>query len=119
MSLRYTSLIAAAAMTLIAGQASAHAKLVTSNPAADATIAAPSTIILTFNETLVPAFTSFELAKASGGAVKVKTTVAADKKTVTGVPAGKLSPGVYKVSWHAAASGDGHRMEGFFNFTVK
>lgn len=119
MSLRFTSLIAAAAMTLVATQASAHAKLMSSDPAAGSTVAAPKTITLTFNEALVPAFTSFDLAKPDGSVVKVKTSVAADKKTVSGTPAGKLAPGLYKLSWHAAASGDGHRMEGFFNFTVK
>ncbi|WP_299003591.1 copper homeostasis periplasmic binding protein CopC [uncultured Caulobacter sp.] len=120
MSLR-SKIIAAAAATLLfsAGQASAHAKLVSSDPAANATVAAPKAIRLTFNEKLAPAFSSFELAMADGMKAPVKTTVSGDRKTITGVPKGVLMAGVYKLTWHAAAADDGHRMDGVITFTVK
>jgi methionine-rich copper-binding protein CopC len=104
---------------LAAGQASAHAKLVSSNPAAAATVAAPKTITLTFNEKLAPAFSSFELAMADGMKVPVKTTVSKDRKSISGTPQGKLMPGGYKITWRAAAGEDGHRMDGVVAFTVK
>jgi len=116
-SLLLSAVFSAAALT--AGQASAHAKLVSSDPAANATIAAPKTIRLTFSEKLAPAFSTFELAMADGMKAPVKTTVSADKKTITGVPTGRLMAGAYKITWHAAAADDGHRMDGTLAFTVK
>lgn len=110
---------AVAATALIAGQASAHAKLVSSNPAANATVAAPTAISLTFSEKLAPAFSTFDLTMANGMQVPVKTSVSKDRKTITGAPQGKLMAGVYKVTWRAASSDDGHRMEGAIAFTVK
>lgn len=116
-SLLLTAVFSAAALT--AGQASAHAKLVSSDPAANASVAAPKTIRLTFSEKLAPAFSTFELAMADGMKAPVKTTVSADKKTITGVPTGRLMAGAYKITWHAAAADDGHRMDGTLAFTVK
>ncbi|PZR30505.1 MULTISPECIES: copper homeostasis periplasmic binding protein CopC [Caulobacter] len=118
----YRAFLATAVLSasiLAGGQASAHAKLVASDPAANATVAAPKTIRLTFNEKLAPAFSSFELAMADGMKTSVKTTVSADHKTITGVPKGRLMAGAYKLTWHAAAADDGHRMDGTLTFTVK
>lgn len=116
-----TFLLAAAALAFAAtsDEASAHAKLVSSDPAANATVAAPKTIRLTFSEKLAPAFSSFELAMADGMKAPVKTSMSPDRKTITGVPKGPLMAGAYKVTWHAAAADDGHRMDGTFVFTVK
>lgn len=119
MKVRALLLTVMAVSALAAGQASAHAKLVSSNPAAAATVAAPKTITLTFNEKLAPAFSTFELAMADGMKVPVKTTVSKDRKSITGAPQGKLMPGGYKITWRAAAGEDGHRMDGVVAFTVK
>ncbi|MET3667477.1 copper homeostasis periplasmic binding protein CopC [Caulobacter sp. 1776] len=121
MSLRSDILIAAtmAALALSAGQASAHAKLVSSDPAANATVAPPKAIHLTFNEKLAPTFSSFELAMADGLKSPVKTSLSADRKTINGRPKAPLGAGVYKLTWHAAAADDGHRMDGAITFTVK
>lgn len=115
---RHIATAAAAALTLaVAGQASAHARLVSSNPAANATVAAPATIALRFNEKLEKAFSGLDL--TSGGAkTPLKVNLAADRVTLTAVPAKPLAPGVYKVEWHAV-SADGHRMTGDYDFTVK
>jgi copper resistance protein C len=51
----------AAATLLTASPAFAHARLVSSNPAANAAVAAPRTITLTFSDKVVPAFSSFEV----------------------------------------------------------
>ncbi len=98
----------------------AHAKLVTSNPAANATLSAPpKTITLTFNEKLVPAFSKFELVMPEHGGMKVpvKTVISADGKTITGTPQGALTNGAYKITW-SAASKDGHKMSGEVPFKV-
>ena len=112
--------IAASAALLFAGAASAHAHLVKSTPAANATIAAPKTISLTFNEQLTPAFSKFELVMPTMNnmAVAVKTAVSKDGMTIVGTPKTALTPGAYKVTWHAATS-DGHKMDGAVDFTVK
>ncbi|MFZ3008265.1 MAG: copper homeostasis periplasmic binding protein CopC [Phenylobacterium sp.] len=112
--------LAASAALLIAGQAAAHAHLVTSTPDANATIASPQTISLTFNEKLTPAFSKFELSMPAmnGMKVKMQTTVSKDQLTIVGKPQGKLMPGAYVITWHAA-TGDGHKMDGVVPFTVK
>jgi methionine-rich copper-binding protein CopC len=98
----------------------AHAKLVSSNPAEDAVVAAaPSAITLTFNERVVPAFTKLELTMPEHGGMRVpvKVNVASDGKTVTGIPEAKLGKGVYRIVW-TAASADGHKMNGNVNFKI-
>src|SRR5690606_3985640 len=66
--------IAAFASTalLASGPAWAHAKLVSSTPAANATLkAAPRTLTLKFNERLVPAFSKVELLMPAHNNMKV------------------------------------------------
>jgi methionine-rich copper-binding protein CopC len=109
----------ATAALLSATQAAAHASLVKSNPAANATVAAPKTISLTFNEDLTPAFSGFDLAMTDGMKAAVKTTFSKDHKTIVGTPQGKLMAGTYKITWHAAAADDGHRTDGTLTFTVR
>ena len=98
----------------------AHAKLVSSNPADQAVVrSAPSAITLRFKERVVPAFTTVELTMPEHGGMKVpvRVSIARDGKTVTGVPASRLTKGAYRIVW-TAASADGHRMNGNVNFTV-
>ena len=109
----------ASASLLAATQASAHASLVKSDPAANATVAAPKAITLTFDEELSPAFSGFDVTMGGSMKMKFKTTVSKDKKTITGVPTGPLMAGAYKLNWHAAAADDGHKTTGTLAFTVK
>lgn len=109
---------AGGALLLMATQAAAHAHLVSSSPAANATVAAPKIITLTFNEKLAPAFSAFKVAMTDGREMPVKTTVSKDRKTITGAPGGAFMPGAYTVTWNAA-SADGHRMSGTLTFKVK
>lgn len=110
--------LAASLALLAGGTASAHARLMASNPAANVTVAAPKTITLTFNEKLTPAFSGFDLEMGGGMKMPVKTTVSKDGMSMIGTPQGALMPGAYKVKWHAATS-DGHKMNGDLAFTVK
>ena len=114
LALALTSCLAA-----VGTQASAHAHLVKSTPAAKATVASPKTIALTFNEKLTPAFSKFELGMADGMKVNVKTAISKDHKSLVGTPQGKLMPGAYTITWHAASADDGHKMDGTVPFTVK
>lgn len=116
-----TTILAAvsAAAMLVATQAAAHAQLVSSTPQANATVAAPKTITLTFNEKLVPAFSKFELAmpEMNGMKVPVKTAVSKDGMSITGTLKGALMKGAYKITWTAAGA-DGHKMTGEVAFKV-
>ncbi|MBW8815363.1 MAG: copper homeostasis periplasmic binding protein CopC [Caulobacterales bacterium] len=111
--------LAAGAALLVAGAASAHARLVTSDPAANAAVAAPKAITLTFNEKLTPAFSKLELGIADGMKIEVKTAISPDGRSIVGTPQGKLMPGAYTVTWQAAAADDGHKTNGTVAFTVK
>ncbi|WP_191555435.1 copper homeostasis periplasmic binding protein CopC [Brevundimonas aurantiaca] len=106
-----------AALSLVAGQADAHARLVSATPAAGA-VAAPRTISLTFSERVAPAFSGFDLVNAAGATIRVQTRVSEDGKTISGAPARPLATGAYVVNWRVA-SPDGHRMTGSTNFSVR
>jgi methionine-rich copper-binding protein CopC len=106
--------------TAVAGQAWAHAHLVTADPAVGATVAASDTLRLTFSEGIELAFSKVEIAKADGtdlGATKIAADPADGKIVVVTLPA-KLAPGDYKVHWHVV-SVDTHHTEGTYSFTVK
>ena len=114
--------VAAFASTAIlaAGPAWAHAKLVDSTPAANATLSsAPRTITLRFNERLVPAFSKVELVMPTHNNMKVpvKTNVSEDGKSIAVAPQQALAKGSYKIIWSAASS-DGHKMNGEVPFKV-
>lgn len=118
--------IAIAALTLIgsalaATAASAHPKLVTGNPAADAKVAAsPKELRLSFNEDLVPKFSGVEVKNKQGQKVKIGAAAvdSVDKKQLVIPLPTPLAQGVYKVDWHAVAA-DTHRIHGSYSFTVK
>ncbi|ATQ43851.1 copper homeostasis periplasmic binding protein CopC [Caulobacter mirabilis] len=114
---RPAAVLAAAALLLTAGQAFAHARMTASTPAANAVVAAPKTITLTFNERVAPAFSSFDLVAPGGRTVKPATAVSKDGKSITGKLAAPLAKGGYTVNWRAV-SADGHRMTGTFAFKV-
>ena len=109
-----------------ANSAQAHAKLVTSTPAANATVAKPTKISLTFSEKIMPAFSGAELVMttmpgmAMHAPMKMGFTSAmsADGKTMTLLVKRALPTGTYKLNWHAGGA-DTHRMTGDFSFTVK
>jgi methionine-rich copper-binding protein CopC len=102
-----------------AAPALAHAHVVKSTPVADAVIAPPRQVSVTFNEKLVPAFSKLEVAMAGMKmTVPVKTSVSADGKTLFGVPQGGFRKGSYVLNW-TAASADGHKMKGSIPFKIR
>jgi hypothetical protein len=102
-----------------ASPAFAHAGLVESAPAKDATVAAPKSIKLTFSEKISPAFSGFQVSMGDGMNVKAVTKVSTDGMTLTGTPTSPFMAGKWTLSWHAVSADDGHRTEGSFSFTVK
>ena len=110
-----------------AGVAQAHTRLVSSSPAANATVAKPGRVVLTFNERVVANFTGATLAMTSMPGMAshqpmaitgFTSAMSADGKTLTLTMRRALSAGTYQLRWHAAGA-DTHRMEGTFTFTVK
>lgn len=108
----------AAAVTAVAGPAAAHARLVSSNPAPNATVAPTRSVSLTFSERSVPAFSSFDVVDAAGEKVAIRVSASEDGKTLTGTLARPLATGAYRVDWRIASS-DGHRMTGSYVFSVR
>ena len=119
MTLRLGHCIAAAAFTAcltLAGQAAAHAHLISSTPAAGATVAATSVVRLEFSEALEPKFSAASITLNAGKAVAAASVVQAKQVLLTA--AAPLAAGGYKLSWHVV-SRDGHRTKGEFSFTVR
>jgi copper transport protein len=115
------SLVALLMLALV-GTAAAHAELVSSNPAADARLAAaPAQVTLVFSEELAPDGNLVTVTDARGAQVDLKDTALDlnDPKRVTltvSLKAG-LGDGSYNVAWQNQSS-DGHSEEGNFNFSV-
>jgi methionine-rich copper-binding protein CopC len=112
--------VAAAAALVAAGQAQAHARLITGSPKAGSTVAAPKALKLQYSESIVPAASSVKLAAAGGAPVATGPLSPDPKNTrlVTVAVPGRLAPGAYKVTWHMKTE-DGHETDGDFGFTVK
>ena len=100
-------------------QAQAHAKLVTANPAPNATVAAPKTIHLEFSEELAKRFSTFKLTDPDGKPLATVVVDSKDAKAMEGMPNATLAPGIYTVSWTAVSTDDGHKTTGSYRFTVK
>ena len=111
----------AAAAALVAGPALAHTRLVSANPAPNATVrAVPAQLRITFNEPVMPRFVTLTVTGPDGAKLHV-ATVAVDpenRNRVNAVVHGFQRPGAYRVDWSAAGS-DMHRMTGNYSFTLR
>ena len=103
-----------AILLLAAAPAFAHAKLVSSDPAANSSVKSPRMIKLTFAEPLEPAFSTATLSDASGKAMPVPRSVGG--ATITLLPLA-MKPGVYKINWQVVGH-DTHKLSGSFGFKV-
>ncbi len=109
---------ACAAFALAAGPASAHAFLKTAEPAVGSTVQQPpSQIAITFTEGVEPKFSTIAVQDSAGASVVAGETHAAGDATHLAIGLKPLTPGTYKVTWHATAV-DTHKTEGNFTFTV-
>ncbi|WP_394763939.1 copper resistance protein CopC [Phenylobacterium sp.] len=111
---------AAIAALAIAGEASAHARLLMGAPKAGSTVAAPKALTLRYSEELVPAASHVTVTGPAGAAIATgPLTVDAKTRRVATVPfVAPPAAGAYKVAWHMKTE-DGHETDGTFAFTVK
>jgi copper transport protein len=95
--------------------AAAHASLVASDPAGEATlVAAPSAITLTFNEPVEPL--AIRLLNAAGADAAI-AQISRDGNRVIVMPAASIGEGAHVVSWRVI-SADGHPASGSLTFRV-
>ncbi|MFD1104249.1 copper homeostasis periplasmic binding protein CopC [Sphingobium olei] len=118
------ALIAAAAIAL-PGVAAAHSKLLSSSPAANATVAKPTKLTLTFSETFLAPMSGVEIVMTGMPGMAdhppmpikgFKTSV--EGKTMTVTLPRSLPAGSYDLKWHIVGA-DQHKMEGSYSFKVK
>lgn len=111
--------VAAAPLLLAAGAVAATTHLKSSLPSSGATVAAaPTELRFSFDESMKPKGTAVTLTGSAGRVPLAAATLAADDdKTVVVPVAGPLTPGSYKVDWHALAT-DGRRTSGSYRFTI-
>lgn len=113
------TLLIAAAATLAAGGALAHAQLESASPPVGGAVAPPREIRLTFSEAVEPAFSKVALSGPRGALPLGKRAVAAGNARTLIVEIPKpLAPGAYTVTWRAV-SVDTHTTQGEYAFTVK
>ncbi|MBU0931797.1 MAG: copper homeostasis periplasmic binding protein CopC [Alphaproteobacteria bacterium] len=122
---RYFLTAAAVLALALPGVASAHSKLVSSTPAANATVAKPTKLSLTFSETFLAPMSSAELVMTGMPGMAnhepmpikgFKTDV--NGKTMTLTFPRALPAGSYDLKWHIVGA-DQHKMEGGYSFKVK
>jgi methionine-rich copper-binding protein CopC len=104
----------------VAGEASAHARLLATVPAKASMVATPSEIRLKFDEAVETRLSGVELSTKAGEKVATGALSEdpADKATLV-VPVGAaLETGTYRVHWHVV-SDDMHKLQGDFTFDVK
>jgi methionine-rich copper-binding protein CopC len=117
-------LCATAALTIAAGPAFAHAKLLSEVPAAEEAAAPAGTVPLTelrltFSEELNSAFSKVTVKDATGTAVENVTVELdpKDTKILVVTFATALAKGEYQVDWTAVAT-DGHKTNGTYKVNV-
>jgi copper transport protein len=105
---------------VLPASAAAHSELISSDPAANATLpVAPGTLTMTFSEPIdaqsatVTLLTSQQVVVPRVGPVSVDAV-----GTVATVPLPTLSPGTFTVSYQVTSAVDGHVTSGIFAFLV-
>lgn len=122
------TILASLVLISVPGAVLAHTKLVSSTPAANATVPAANarSINLTFNEKVIASTLKVDLAMTGMPGmndhppmkVAFSSMIGKDGKSIMLMPKRALAAGTYQVSWSAAGT-DTHRMGGQFSFTVR
>jgi methionine-rich copper-binding protein CopC len=114
----HTALAAVTAIAVLlmpARPAFAHAQLVKTDPASNATVTIPVTAVtLTFNELVKQQLSTVIVTGADGASASDGTPRSVDKNLIQAVK--PLPPGNVSVAWRTV-SADGHPLEGRFTFT--
>ncbi|WP_424768781.1 copper resistance CopC family protein [Paenibacillus sp. sgz302251] len=109
-------LILLATLWLVPGTVLAHSTLETADPAPDGTVnVSPEIVELSFN-TKIEKLSNFKLLNAAGEEIELADTVV-DGNTMSKALTASLPNDVYTVKW-TIIGGDGHAVEGDYNFTV-
>ena len=109
-------LLLAATLVGTASSAAGHAFLERLRPGAgDNVHAGPLKVELRFSEALEPTFSGIKVTDSNGHDMAAGPVVASG--TEMELPLRALSPGRYRVIWHAVSI-DTHRSEGKYNFLV-
>jgi len=123
--MRRLALIAVAMVAVLPTAVLAHPRLVSASPAANATVAKPKNLVLTFSENLVGPLSGVELTMtgmpgmANHAPMPIRGfTSQASGKTLTVTLPRALPAGTYELKWHAVAA-DQHRIEDHYTFTVR
>lgn len=120
-SIVVVSVLSGVALATLTGSLSAlaHTELLSSNPAADSSVAQVSDITLTFGDEVVPDYTTLTLTDATGATIGLDSpTVDATHTTVSAhIEAAPLPAGAYSVAFYVVAI-DGHPVEGIVNFVA-
>ncbi len=96
----------------------AHAKLLRSSPADNASLpVAPTSISLWFSEKPELKFSSIQLTDSTGAAIALGAVAPTDSMGLTAPITTPIGPGKYTIAWKTAAS-DGHGTNGKVNFHV-
>jgi copper transport protein len=96
----------------------AHAHLLRSTPAANATVTSlPTNLALWFSEKPEVEFTVITLADSAGVAVNLGKVASLPSNGITVPILGGLRSGTYTVTWRTAAS-DGHATSGTYKFSI-
>jgi len=115
------ALVIVALLTVLAPAqlASAHAILLTSEPAPSAVLdQSPTEIALFFNELVDTVFGRIRILDSSGDVIQtVKPIRDASNKSIVRAPISVLEPGTYVVVWRVA-SADSHPVQGSFAFQI-
>ena len=115
------------ALALGSTAAQAHPRLVSSTPAAGATVTGSTAIRLAFSEKLIGPMTGADVVMTgmsnAGHHQPVKingyvATLGRDSKSILMTRVKALAPGNYVVAWHAV-SVDTHRIQGSLGFRVR
>lgn len=117
-----TFLAGAVALALafgLAAEASAHAKLVKSDPPAGGEAKDKKNLELTFSEAISGKLSGAVVKDAAGKTVPSTSMLDQNGKGLMVMMNQPLKAGAYKVSWHAVASDDGHRTTGTVAFNAK
>jgi len=118
---------AAIALAALPSTAMAHPKLLSSTPAASATVAKPTKLTLTFSEKLVAPLSGIDLTMTGMPGMEnhapmpikgFKTAVDGDGKTMIITLPRALPGGSYDLDWHIVGA-DQHKAAGKFSFSVK
>ncbi len=112
-----SALLAVVAVLLLAAPGSAHAELVSTSPSNGQRLdSAPTSVTLTFSESIDLLDDGIRLLDASGATVPTPTP-SVDGHTVSWPMPARLGNGAYVVTWRVI-SADGHPIDGAFSFGI-